>query len=76
MGRIKSTMIKRTARELLEKNPELLTKDFDHNKKVLGSEMPSKPLRNKIAGYITRLKRNTQKLINEKEDENDWRKQK
>lgn len=31
---------------------------FDHNKKALGNNtMPSKKMRNKIAGYISRLKR-------------------
>ena len=71
MGRIKSTLVKRTARELLNKNPELFSKDFEKNKKTLGREMPSKPLRNKIAGYISRLKKNTKKIINKKEDKND-----
>lgn len=55
MGRIKSTMIKKTARQLLE-GENVFTADFEHNKKVLGDSMPSKSTRNKIAGYISRLK--------------------
>jgi ribosomal protein S17E len=56
MGRIKSTLIKRTAR-ILEKE-EYFVDQFDSNKKILGNTMPSKSVRNKIAGYIARIKRN------------------
>jgi len=53
MGRIKSTLIKRAAKNLLSEN--LLTEDFEHNKKVLGNSLPDKTTRNKVAGYIARL---------------------
>lgn len=56
MGRIKSTLIKRTARNLL-KEENVFSDDFEKNKKLLGNTMPSKRLRNKIAGQITRLKK-------------------
>ena len=62
MGRIKSTLIKRTAKKLIEKSPDSFTSDFKHNEKVLGNTMPSKPIRNKIAGYIARLLRMQSKL--------------
>jgi len=55
MGRIKSALIKRTAKNLL-KEENAFDPTFDNNKKKLGSSMPSKRLRNRIAGYITRLK--------------------
>lgn len=55
MGRIKSAMVKRAARQLMKSSPELFTEKFNHNKKTLGSTMPSKPVRNKIAGYLARL---------------------
>lgn len=55
MGRIKSTLIKRTARQLT-KEP-IFGDTFDHNKKILKDSMPSKKTRNRIAGYIARLKR-------------------
>lgn len=64
MGRIKSLLVKRTAKKLL-KEQDLYSKEFDHNKKVLGGLMPSKRIRNKIAGYLTRLKRAEVKLIEE-----------
>lgn len=54
MGRIKSTMIKKAAKQLLE-GEHSFNDSFEHNKKILGRTMPSKPIRNKIAGYISRL---------------------
>lgn len=56
MGRIKSTLIKRTTRDLL-KEENVFTSDFNEDKKVLGKNMPSKCIRNKIAGYVARLKK-------------------
>lgn len=56
MGRIKSTLIKRTAKQLL-KEENKFSQSFEANKKVLGNTMPSKSVRNKIVGYIARLKR-------------------
>jgi ribosomal protein S17E len=56
MGRIKSKMIKRAARQLIEKDTRFINQ-FENNKKVLAESMPSKPIRNKIAGYIARLKK-------------------
>jgi ribosomal protein S17E len=57
MGRIKSALIKRTAKGLL-KEENSFDNTFETNKKILGSSMPSKSLRNKIAGYIARIKCN------------------
>lgn len=54
MGRIKSTLIKRTSRQLLLQK-DMFKEEFEHNKKVLGNTMPSKKTRNKIAGYIAHL---------------------
>ena len=56
MGRIKSLMVKRAAKQLLEGDNKF-DASFEHNKKILSSNMPSKPIRNKIAGYIARLVR-------------------
>ena len=58
MGRIKSTLIKRTSKQLIESDSDLYDVKFDHNKKILGNSLPSKRLRNKVAGYISRLKKN------------------
>jgi len=56
MGRIKSLLIKRASKQLIEGDMPF-TSSFETNKKLLGNTMPSKPLRNKIAGYIARLKK-------------------
>lgn len=56
MGRIKSLMVKRAAKQLLAKDEAKFNDTFEHNKQVLGGNtMPSKPIRNKIAGYMARL---------------------
>ena len=57
MGRIKSLMVKKAAKQMLSTSAELFSTEFSHNKKILGRTMPSKPIRNKIAGYISRLLR-------------------
>jgi ribosomal protein S17E len=67
MGRIKTKAIKGTARSLMDKADEIFEEDFDANKKVLGGEMPSKKTRNKIAGYITRLKKQNKSILPENE---------
>ena len=63
MGRIKTTMIKRTAHTLIKQYPEKMTQDFDKNKKAIEevADIYSKKLRNVIAGYITRLMRKQEK---------------
>lgn len=53
MGKIKSKQVKRSVHELVDAGIEL-SKDFEKNKKILGQEMPSKKMRNKMAGYATR----------------------
>jgi len=57
MGKVRNTLVKRTARKLLEKYPDLFTGDFEHNKKLVSMliEYRSKKLRNQIAGYVTHL---------------------
>lgn len=55
MGKIKSKTIRRTANVLLEKGIEF-TDEFEKNKKILGRTMPSKKMRNQLAGLLTRVK--------------------
>ncbi|MAG50434.1 30S ribosomal protein S17e [archaeon] len=59
MGRIKTTLIKRTAKKLFSNHKDELHKDFEKNKEAVNGliNVSSKKLRNVIAGYITRLKR-------------------
>jgi ribosomal protein S17E len=60
MGRIKPLMVKRTTQELMKKDMPF-NGEFNVNKKILGNSMPSKKVRNKIAGYIARLHRAKQR---------------
>lgn len=64
MGKIRSTLIKRTSKQLVALSPENFSESFEFNKKSLGNTMPSKKMRNKIAGYIVRLKKNSKNIIN------------
>jgi small subunit ribosomal protein S17e len=60
MGRIKTMLIKRTTEDLMNKHGDEFTTSFDDNKKVLDgkAKMSSKKMRNIIAGYATKLKKN------------------
>ncbi len=57
MGRIRTTYIKRKSKELFEEHKDKFSTDFEKNKKALDeiAEIPSKQLRNKIAGCIVHL---------------------
>ncbi|MBI2112482.1 30S ribosomal protein S17e [Candidatus Woesearchaeota archaeon] len=62
MGRIKTTFIKRKTKELNKVHGDHFTTDFEQNKKLTDQyvKVPSKKLRNIIAGYMTRLRRKEQ----------------
>jgi ribosomal protein S17E len=60
MGKIKSKMIRKAANSLTKENLNF-DKSFEKNKSILGRTMPSKRLRNKIAGLISRMKRQEEK---------------
>jgi len=64
MGRIKQTYLKRVAVKLLKEYPDVFTTtDFQDNKKKVGrhTDITSKSIRNKIAGYITKTVKNKAK---------------
>ena len=57
MGNIRPTYIKRVARELIRMYPDkFVASDFQHNKEKVSelTDVQSKILRNRVAGYITR----------------------
>jgi ribosomal protein S17E len=56
MGKIKTKLIKRTANTLMKEDLGF-SEDFEKNKKLLGKEMPSKKIKNQIAGYAARVKK-------------------
>ncbi|PAV07357.1 30S ribosomal protein S17e [Methanosphaera cuniculi] len=57
MGNIRTTFVKRTAKELLEEHGDKFNNDFENNKQVVAeySTVSTKHLRNQIAGYATHL---------------------
>ncbi|MBS3075353.1 30S ribosomal protein S17e [Candidatus Pacearchaeota archaeon] len=57
MGRIKSKIVKRTAKTLISIENNKFTDKYEDNKKLLTGLMPSKKVRNQVAGYIARLKK-------------------
>jgi small subunit ribosomal protein S17e len=60
---IKPSYVKKTGRLLLEEYPSAFSTDFDHNKESVRAltNIESKTVRNRIAGYVTR-KRETEAL--------------
>ena len=60
MGKIKSKMMRKTSKTLMKEDLKFTT-DFERNKVILGKTMPSKRMRNKIAGLLTRMKRQEEK---------------
>ena len=59
MGNIRTSFVKRISKELIETHQGKFTTDFEENKKLVAeySTVSTKHLRNKIAGYVTRLVR-------------------
>jgi len=53
---IKPTYIKNIGTELMEKYPDVFGTDFEENKKKVAehTDIGSKAIRNRVAGYITR----------------------
>eukprot|EP01123_Difflugia_compressa_P004557 TRINITY_DN159_c0_g1_i3.p1 TRINITY_DN159_c0_g1~~TRINITY_DN159_c0_g1_i3.p1 ORF type:complete len:144 (-),score=35.84 TRINITY_DN159_c0_g1_i3:124-555(-) len=57
MGRVRTKTVKKAAKLVVERYYSKLTLDFQTNKKITeeAAIIPSKRLRNKIAGYVTHL---------------------
>ena len=53
MGKIRTLLVKRAGRKLLEKYPKSFVEDFAKNKDALRSLAVTPKLRNRIAGQIT-----------------------
>ena len=69
MGKIKSKLVKRASKNLIENNVKF-TESFEKNKKILRRTMPSKKLRNQMAGFLSKFKKqerlNRPKILKEK----------
>lgn len=68
MGRIKTTLVKRTATKLM--NEEGFDSSFEDNKKFIAGTMPSKRIRNMVAGYITKKTKEKRKANTPKQEIN------
>jgi len=60
MGKTKSKLIRRSSKIFLERGIEF-EEDFEKNKKILGNTMPSKKLRNQMAGFLAREEKQKKK---------------
>jgi small subunit ribosomal protein S17e len=58
VGKVRIAAVKKVARELVARYPEKFTTNYDSNKTVLAElvDAKTKRLRNRIVGYVTRLK--------------------
>jgi small subunit ribosomal protein S17e len=59
---IKPAYVKKTATLLMERYPDAFSDDFEHNKELVEelTNVESKGVRNRIAGYVTRKQRSPQ----------------
>ncbi|OVE74690.1 30S ribosomal protein S17e [archaeon D22] len=64
MGRIKTALIKRVTNDLVETHRDEFSSNYEENKELVTkfADVPSKKLKNIIAGYVTRLVKNTKTL--------------
>ncbi|MGQ9720117.1 MAG: 30S ribosomal protein S17e [Candidatus Jordarchaeum sp.] len=72
MGKIRPSYIKRVANELAEKFSNIFTPDFDQNKKLVEkyTNVESKKVRNRIAGYLVSIiKRSQFEYVSPEEEE-------
>ena len=62
MGRIKTKLIKRISLNIFKRHNDELKDNFEENKKLVAefADIPSKKIRNIIAGYVTRLAKQKQ----------------
>ncbi|KAK1294613.1 40S ribosomal protein S17-1 [Acorus calamus] len=63
MGRVRTKTVKKSSRQVIERYYSRMTLDFHTNKKVIEEVaiIPSKRLRNKIAGFSTHLMKRIQR---------------
>lgn len=65
MGKVRTTFIKDACERLLQIYPDDVTKDFEMNKVFVmdRTDITSKLIRNKVAGYLVTLKKKQGKII-------------
>nr|AOZ55994.1 ribosomal protein S17E [uncultured korarchaeote] len=59
MGRVRTKLVKRLGMSMFKQYEGVFTRDFEHNKQVVGQILKHAPkkIRNQVAGYVTRLAR-------------------
>ena len=64
MGRIKNKFIKRISENLVKTYGDKFKEDFKENKQIVEqyADIPSKKMRNIVAGYVTRLVKAKQEI--------------
>ncbi|MBR9691545.1 30S ribosomal protein S17e [Candidatus Woesearchaeota archaeon] len=62
MGRIKTKLIKRVSLKIFKQHRDEFKQEFEGNKEIVEkfADIPSKKIRNIIAGYVTRLAKQKQ----------------
>ena len=73
LGKVRPENVKKVSRELIERYPDKFSTDFQTNKKALDTliQVYSPKLKNRIAGYITRLSAIAQRRVDEESEEED-----
>jgi small subunit ribosomal protein S17e len=58
VGKVRIAAVKKVARELVGRHPDKFTTNYESNKTVMADlvDAKTKRLRNRIVGYVTRLK--------------------
>lgn len=58
LGKVRTGVVKKTAKELLQRYPDKFTTDFEENKQLVAQlvNTQTKWLLNRVAGYVTHLK--------------------
>lgn len=64
MGRIRTQLVKSASTKLVKEHRKEFVKDFNENKKIVQqlAKVESKKMRNWIAGYITRLMKQQERV--------------
>lgn len=63
MGKIKSKSVKRASETLLRESKEF-TDSFEENKRMLKGIMPSRKIRNQVAGLLAKIKKKEKTSLN------------
>merc|ERR1712139_391679 len=71
MGRVRNKTVKRSSKKIIERYYQRLTLDFNTNKRICDevATIPSKRLRNKIAGFTTHMMKRISLKLQEEERE-------